>query len=537
MNFFRNGSFNAAAAGAGAAAAAHRLSMCEGGGDVPIYFRQPLMPGSSDFEVNVSRMFCRDRCFSFPYLSVVPGYFGEQAAQLGLDTDQELDSETTEYVSCSANRLHLIPDIMERHVFECVQVPPSKLTIDYIKEFNQFFFDHKPAHMTTSPFFLDWFDHRYRDKEMSEFIKIVKTSHMVYYGQQEEMLEFTEGVHDKGLPAGLRGVSDANYMNFPSYPLADELVDQIGVRLHVAPYTKLVATNGNIFEFLGFNSEEIKAKVKTGDHHMRYVIFNDQPFWITIYPERPVPKNMALVIKHEIRMGHSRNDIYSGDKIFQLSERDSRKPAKVMAILKPIFKQISQELNIQYLLDYKIDVSKFQINLPPEISARVLMSPNLQHCLGLGVVNTALTATTESEVRKDDTQEKEKADSLVKAQTLVFDTGTVLCTPAQDVSSSSALSLGENFMASLHPKNSGILETKSYYGMLPNRVAIDDLRFGSDNKVKLGFRLHRYLDNGETIPFGWKVDSYVTGLLLCTPMLSSSSPSSSHVGRRGLHHL
>jgi hypothetical protein len=29
----------------------------------------------------------------------------------------------------------------------------------------------------------------------------------------------------------------------------------------------------------------------------------------------------------------------------------------------------------------------------------------------------------------------------------------------------------------------------------------------------------------------------VTGLLLCTPMLSSSSPSSSHVGRRGLHHL
>jgi hypothetical protein len=161
----------------------------------------------------------------------------------------------------------------------------------------------------------------------------------------------------------------------------------------------------------------------------------------------------------------------------------------------------------------------------------------LQHCLGLGVVNTALTATTESEVRKDDTQEKEKADSLVKAQTLVFDTGTVLCTPAQDVSSSSALSLGENFMASLHPKNSGILETKSYYGMLPNRVAIDDLRFGSDNKVKLGFRLHRYLDNGETIPFGWKVDSYVTGLLLCTPMLSSSSPSSSHVGRRGLHHL
>jgi hypothetical protein len=471
-------------------------------------------------------MFCRDRCFSFPYLSVVPGYFGEQAAQLGLDTEQELDSETTEYVSCSANRLHHIPDIMERHVFECTQVPPSRLSIDYIKEFNQFFFDHKPAHMTTSPFFLDWFDLRYRDKETSEFIKIVQATHMVYYGQQE-LLEFTEGVHDMGLPAGLREVPDANYLNFPSYPLAEELVEKIGVRLHVAPYTKLVANNAHMFEFLGFNSDAIKAKVKTGDHHMRYVIFNDQPFWITLYPERPMPKNMAIVIKHEIRMGHSRNDLFSGDKIFQLSERDSRKPAKVMAILKPIFKQISQELNIQYLLDYKTDVSKYQINLPPEISARVLMSPNLQHCLGLGVVNTALTATTESEVRKDDTQEREKADSLVKAQTLVFDTGTVLCTPAQDVSS--ALSLGENFMASLHPKNSGILETKSYYGMLPNRVAIDDLRFGSDNKVKLGFRLHRYLDNGETVPFGWKVDSYVTGLLLCTPMLSR--------GGGGLHHL
>jgi hypothetical protein len=46
----------------------------------------------------------------------------------------------------------------------------------------------------------------------------------------------------------------------------------------------------------------------------------------------------------------------------------------------------------------------------------------------------------------------------------------------------------------------------------------DDLRFGSENVARLQFRLHRYLNNGDIVPFGWKVSSYVTGILLCTPM-------------------
>jgi hypothetical protein len=484
--------------------------------DIVIPFRQPLPSGTSDFEVPVSRMFCRNRCFSFPHLAVVPGFFCQQAAKLDFDTEDELKAETTEYVSFSAAGLHHIPGILEENrIFDIANYNDLTTVVDYVKKFNNFFLENKPPHMRESPFFIDWMDDRFIDKPLDELFEHVQMLHMMYFGEDENHLEFTTGVHDTGLPEKLKHLPEANYLSFPEIPLAKELHGKIGLRLHLAPMTKLVSSTKGIFNFLGFNSDMHRA-LNTGDHPSRYVFLNDTDSWRIIRPSRPMPENLGKVIKHQIRMGHSRNDIRTGEIFFQLSERASRKNATLVTQLEPIFSHISKSTNIQIGVGFSNSTSKFNISFPSAINSRILMSSNLQQRMGLGV-NEPVIATTEPKTRADEEKDIEGISSEEKARALVFDTGTIICTPAREMTPS-AMSLAENFMVTLHPRMSGILETKRKEGLLPNRIPLDDLRFGSENEVKLRFRLHRYLDNGDIVPFGWKVNSYVTGELLCTPM-------------------
>jgi hypothetical protein len=488
-------------------------------GEIPIPFRKVLMPGESDFEVPVHRAFCRDRCFSFASLSVVPGYFEQQAAKLDLDTDAELDSETTEYVDCRAVRLHQIADIMEgpepdlERTFKVENYNNMTLTSEYVNLFNNFFLENKPPHMLAPPFFLDWMDARFEFKPLADLVTSVKTNFANYYQETDDVTEFTSGIHDKGLPAGLRDLPDANYLAFPDVPFTDDIKNRIFLRLHLAPMTKLICSTENILNFLGFDAERERAQ-NTGDHHSQIVFLNDTHQWKIISAPDLMPQKLdKKAIKHRIRMGHARNEV-GAEQVFQLSERTSRKNALLMAEIEPLFTQITKMTNIKFGLDFNKVESKYKIKFPPDITSRVLMSPKLQNRLGMGS-HQAVIVTTESQTRLDpEVETASELDTATMARALVLDTGMSICTPARG-ETSSAMFLADNYMVMLHPTMSGILETKD---TRTNPVIFDDLRFGSENVVRLQFRLHRYLNNGDIVPFGWKVNSYVTGILLCTPM-------------------
>jgi hypothetical protein len=185
-----------------------------------------------------------------------------------------------------------------------------------------------------------------------------------------------------------------------------------------------------------------------------------------------------------------------------------------MAEIEPLFTQITKMTNIKFGLDFNKVESKYKIKFPPDITSRVLMSPKLQNRLGMGS-HQAVIVTTESQTRLDpEVETASELDTTTMARALVLDTGMSICTPARG-ETSSAMFLADNYMVMLHPTMSGTLETKD---TRTNPVIFDDLRFGSENVVRLQFRLHRYLNNGDIVPFGWKVNSYVTGILLCTPM-------------------
>jgi hypothetical protein len=505
--------------------------MMGGGGEIPIPFRKVLQPGESDFEVPVHRAFCRDRCFSFVSLSVVPGYFEQQAAKLDMDTEAELDSETTEYVDCRAVRLHQIADIMEgpkpdlERTFKIDNYNNMTLTSEYVEKFNNFFLDNKPPHMLSTPFFLDWMDARFEDKPLDKLIDSVKKNLANYYQVTDVVKEFTAGIHDSGLPAGLRALPDANYLAFPDVPFSEDITERIFLRLHLAPMTKLISSTANIFEFFGFDVEAQRAR-NTGDHHSQIVFLNDTYEWMIIPAFDYAPqkldktptkqKKAQAAIKHRIRMGHARNEV-GAEQVFQMSERTSRKNALLMPEIEPLFTQITKMTNIKFGIDFNQAESKYKIRFPPDVSSRVLMSPNLQKRLGMGS-HQAVIVTTESEARMDaDVETTSDLDTTTMARALVLDTGMSICTPARGVTSS-AMFLADNYMAMLLPSVSGTLDMKENSCAVPNRVVFDDLRFGSENVARLQFRLHRYLNNGDIVPFGWKVNSYVTGILLCTPM-------------------
>jgi hypothetical protein len=506
MSFFRSSS--SSSSGPSAAAAS---------GVIPIPFRKVLLAGDSDFEIPVHRSFCRDRSFSFSALSVVPGYFEQQAAQLDMETDVELDAETTEFVDCRAGRLHQIKDIMEgpdpdnERTFAVDTFRNLNSTSDYVDAFNNFFLTNKPPHLKAPAFFMDWMDSRYFGKPSEELEAFVKANFAHYYEATEEVKEWTAGIHNLGLPAGLRDLPDANGLNFPRVPFAPEIFGRIYLRLHLAPMTKLVCSTANLFNYLGFDVERERAR-NTGDHHNQIVFLNDTNVWKMIRAARPMPQHLTRIpVKHRIRMGHARNEVGAAIA-FQLPERAGRRNAALLSELEPLFMGITEMTNIKFGIEYLQDVAKFKINFPPEIASRVMMSPHLQNRLGLGS-DQAVVVTTESQTRPDP-ESKEKTDSLTMARALVLDTGISICTPARGVTSS-GMFLADNFMAMLHPTLTGTLETKDFR---PGPIILDDdLRYGSDNVARLQFRLHRFLNNGDIVPFGWKTSSYVTGILLCTP--------------------
>jgi hypothetical protein len=506
MNFFRNG---------------HSAAQAHLAGDIPIPFRKVLLANESDFEVPVHRTFCKDRCFSFSSLSVVPSYFEEQAAKLDLDTDAELNSETNEYVDCRAGRLHQIRDIMEgtdpnfERTFKVENYNDMALTSDYVDRFNNFFLENKPPHLKAPAFYMDWMDARFYGKPLGDLYAFVKSNFADYYVPTAEVREWTPGVHDAGLPAGLKDLPDANCLNFPSVPFRAEILDRIYLRLHLAPMTKLISSTANILNFLGFDVENERAR-NTGDHHSQIVFLNDTHRWKIIIASRPMPQKLAeRPVKHKIRMGHALNEV-GAEVAFGMSERSNRKNALLLAKLEAVFARATDMSNIRFGIDFAKDESKFKVRFPPDVASRVLMSPNLQNRLGMGSYQAVYPAI-EPQTRLDPEAETKEPDSLTMARALVLDTGISICTPARGMTSS-AMFLADNYMVMLHPTVSGTLETKD---VRSNPVVLDDeVRYGSENVVQLRFRLHRYLNNGEIVPFGWKVNSYVTGILLCTPKLA-----------------
>jgi hypothetical protein len=410
-------------------------------------------------------------------------------------------------------------DIMEgvepdfERIFKVENFNNMAVTPDYVDQFNNFFLENKPPHMKAPPFFMDWMDALYHDRPLAELYDSVKANFAEYYEETDTVKELTPGVHDTGLPAGLRDLPDANSLTFPSF--SRDNAGRIFLRLHLAPMTKLISSTAVMFNYLGFDVENERAQ-NTGDHHSQIVFLNNTYQWKMIVARRPMPEDLPdRIVKHRIRMGHAYNEV-AAEVAFGMSERSNRKNALLLSKLEPVFLRITDMTNIKFGIDFVKDESKFKVRFPPDISSRVLMSPNLQHRLGMGR-DQAVLPTIDPQTRFDPETDTKELDLSAMARALVLDTGISICTPARGVASSTMF-LADNFMVMLNPTLSGTLETKD---TRPTPVNLDDnLRYGSENVAQLRFRLHRYLNNGEIVPFGWKVNSYVTGILLCTPKLA-----------------
>jgi hypothetical protein len=470
-----------------------------------IHFRQHLAPGSSDFDIPVSRAFCLDHSFSFPHLAVYPGMYSFQATRNDMDIEAELEVVTEETISVGAKDL---AQIAAEHVFTNAN---NRTTPDtYIRDFNQFFHNHIPSQVVQQPFFFDWYDLNKTDISPKALEALVKKSFELYYQLKEG--QYTASL-ENGLPQRLKQMPSANSMALPKFPLDLTLQDTIVLRLHMAPFSQLVCSTDKIFEVLGFNTEKIRDKVK-GVHHTKFVLVNDSPEWRIIWGVHSPYANFVKVPAHTILFTHALDQVSSVEQWMAFTQRDFRSNKELLKRLKLHLEALSSEINIKFDLDYNEVTGEFKFVFPPRVNnAWVVLSPNLQFRLGQGY-GTSVNRDTKSQSRSDTT---DIANIEKKIKTLVMDTGIAICTRAGELTSITA-GLPGNFMATLHPKAEGILETRSPLGYVPNRAYFDDLRYGSGNMADLKFRLYRYLDDGQMVPFEWKVDAYVLGELECTPL-------------------
>lgn len=469
-----------------------------------IHFRRHLPPASSEFEISVSRAFCLDHAFSFRHLAIYPGLVSVQASRNDMDIEAELAVVTDEIISLGAKKLGSLVSMEFTN-------PNNRTTPGhYVKDFNQFFHDSIPSHLVEQPFFFDWYDLNKTDLSPKQLEAHVKQSFELYYQLQQG--QYTQTL-ENGLPQRLKEMLFTNPMAIPTFPLEMTLQDSVVFRLHMAPFSKLVSSTDKIFEALGFNTEKIKA-TGTGDHHKKFVLVNDTPDWRTIWGSQSPLAVMRGIPSHKINFGHALEQISSDERWISFTQKEFRNNKELLEKLKPHIQDLATEINIKFDLMFDKTSGKFKVLFPPGVTEPwVNFSSNLQYRLGLGY-NSVVDPKVKSQERFDNA-EFPNADKKMK--TLMMDTGVVICTRNTETSPFTA-GLTENFMASLHPKMMGILETKNPLDYKPQQIYFDDLKYGSGPTADLKFKFFRFMDDGKMVPFEWKMDAFVLGELHCTPL-------------------
>src|SRR6266404_6926332 len=124
--------------------------------DVHVPFRILIPAGHSTFSVPVSKM-DQKKHFFFTDLSLVPDMYSLQAADFGMDTDEELKKIINYGIYLSA---HLTKDLYPG----TYDIPTNiATTFDLMLDVNKAFERMRTDTADHLPFFIDWYDTRYMD--------------------------------------------------------------------------------------------------------------------------------------------------------------------------------------------------------------------------------------------------------------------------------------------------------------------------------------------------------------------------------------
>ena len=234
-------------------------------------FHEVVKEGCTSFTVEVPKSYdsvvlpsseIRRRQFYFSDLYLIPGFYKQRAAQLGLELGEEeeeglIDLECRMSFTVSPD---LFKDVDDRwQEIKWQHTNASSLVDELMKTINAHFQATKPEGIIHSVVFVDWIDLDWmEDKEMIvEPEVVVPTATLMYYGTEE----YNDDLYFNALEPSMRSVPGVNNFKFPSESFASpEVFSNLRLRIHIAPNTKMLVSTSSLLEQLGFSAEQLGVR-------------------------------------------------------------------------------------------------------------------------------------------------------------------------------------------------------------------------------------------------------------------------------------
>ena len=425
-------------------------------------FHEDVEEGDSSFTVEVPKSYdsvvlpnseMRRRQFYFSDLYLIPGFYKQRAAQLGLELEEEqenlIDLEFRMTFNVSAD---LFKDVDNRLQDIKFQHANASVTVDkLLKTVNAHFQATKPEGILHPVFFLDWVDLDWMidDEEVIEPDVVVPTATLLYYGSEE----YTDDLFYNALEPSMRSVPGVNNFKFPSQAfISPDIWSTLRVRIHIAPNTKILVSTNSLLEQLGFTAEQMDAP-----KDRNRIVFENPvtDSYITVVAEGPVKKNGKIAGTTTTIFPVPSKKTFQTEwlkLVPKMSDFDNNE--YMLTLVKEGFATLSEKANI--LVDIELVAGKKQFRLVypnnNRLSVVVHVDRDFSNRLGYeGRINI------DSNIHSVPIAEKNtRVDAEGQSRALAYDTVMIMIT-MESSSSTSTVGLDETLLACLYPTGSGTM--------------------------------------------------------------------------------
>ena len=471
---------------------------------VNVPFKGYIPAGHSTFQVLVPKGY-NDREFYFTYAVLLPDFYSNHAAEMDLDTDQELD-EVTEY------EIYYNVTFSETNKFyPGIYVPAAGLpfTPQIAKSFNDFFESNKPNGAVSLGAFFDWWDVRFDEAPDNVTFKdwVEKIEALSYYGEP-----FNVKKHFNALPPSARKIDQANNYLFPTAASPDTL-KSLRFRLNIAPNTKLSISTDTHFFNMGFTADQLGKRIGSGVG--QFIIRNNETNTFVNLEGQKAPV-MSLTVKAETlkcRLDLGTLVFISDSLDIEMSKRNSFVNDKYENEIKEVLEFAGTQCNLRAGFEYDKIRKIFKFTFPDNVNIKnfiIVIPPELAQRLGFGLVSNISIRNATGEKVEDKTDVK---DAREKAMALGYDTGIVVISD-NNTSSNTTSGIFEQSMANLYPTVDGqMIIPASDICNNPPTMKISSHLSESREFIPVTFKLSRFLEHTKLVNLVWKVGAYVTGNL------------------------
>ena len=477
-------------------------------GDPPIInipFRICLENGQNKFKIDIPRHYLDSETqyrFGFEWLTLTPEFYSQQALKHNMDPLNEGDRDV-EYpfeVDFVFNENYLPGDTPRKYIQTTDVVRLGKLISDINTHFNRL----KPTGSIITPVVLDWYMENWEESGLS-IAEFHKTTAAAYYDKP-----YDATLHDNALPVSARTLKNLNPLLFPTTD-KEEVLEQVRVRMTIAPNVRVAFSNELILKNLGFDEALIPER---GSHK--------QISYINHLGEQMVSHSGTLGVKYETTEGrNSKITLYTLGRIqparahtvttSRLRELD---PNELVHDVSSVVEEISAKCNQTFELRFSRTTNRFIFVYPgnPATTVVMRMPPRLARHLGFPNSLDRIESPMQPDILKPpvDTAESER-----QARTLVFDIG-MACVNLEDYFSDTTPQFASMSMASLQATYAGTLTTQPTQTFPSVHVTYF--------KPELEFSLFRFNESGKPIHLHLPCAAYVQGSL-CGKSINRDVPN------------